>query len=153
MPTLPDCRRSVYRLIHEAAPRSLLWLGPEPPELSPPPETLVHLRTAQALPKLGRFELAVLEASLLAQLEGQSGPSVIARLRDLHGGRFVVGVAAADRERWSDRALYALGLTRLTECGEGQVLFGFDIASYKTTPDWLNPKFWAHPERWGQDWW
>ncbi len=25
-------------------------------------------------------------------------------------------------------------------------LYRFDIADYKTTPDWLNSRYWAHPE-------
>ncbi len=29
----------------------------------------------------------------------------------------------------------------------------FHIAEYKPVPDWLNPRHWAHPERWGQSRW
>jgi hypothetical protein len=27
-------------------------------------------------------------------------------------------------------------------------LYQYAIETYKTTPDWLNSKFWANPERW-----
>lgn len=29
----------------------------------------------------------------------------------------------------------------------------FDLYDYKLTPEWLNNRFWAHPERFDQDWW
>ncbi len=32
------------------------------------------------------------------------------------------------------------------ESGTG--VYGFDLHTYKTVPDWLNAKYWAHPERW-----
>ncbi|MGD8939893.1 MAG: DUF6231 family protein [Gammaproteobacteria bacterium] len=32
-------------------------------------------------------------------------------------------------------------------------VYAFDIASYKTTPDWLNNKYWANPELWDKHWW
>ena len=27
-------------------------------------------------------------------------------------------------------------------------VYDYDLATYKTVPDWLNARFWAHPERW-----
>jgi hypothetical protein len=43
----------------------------------------------------------------------------------------------------------ALGFDRLyASPAEGSLLYCHDIATYKTVPDWLNAKFWAHPERW-----
>ncbi|MDD3447840.1 MAG: DUF6231 family protein [Gammaproteobacteria bacterium] len=32
-------------------------------------------------------------------------------------------------------------------------LYGFDIATYKVTPDWLNSRYWANPELWDRYWW
>ncbi|WP_290652932.1 DUF6231 family protein [Aquisalimonas sp.] len=32
-------------------------------------------------------------------------------------------------------------------------LYGFDVGTYKTTPDWLNPRYWANPELWGKYRW
>lgn len=29
----------------------------------------------------------------------------------------------------------------------------FDLADYKTTPDWLNSRSWPYAERWDQDFW
>ncbi len=46
-------------------------------------------------------------------------------------------------------AFLALGFERLYESADGAVhLYGHDIATYKTVPDWLNAKYWAHPESW-----
>lgn len=43
----------------------------------------------------------------------------------------------------------SLGMHRLVEAdSEGRALYGFDLRNYKTVPDWLNAKYWAHPERW-----
>jgi hypothetical protein len=46
-------------------------------------------------------------------------------------------------------AFLALGFSLLAEdpAGQGR-LHEFDLETYKTVPDWLNARFWAHPERW-----
>lgn len=30
----------------------------------------------------------------------------------------------------------------------GVAVYRYDVATYKPVPDWLNAKYWAHPERW-----
>lgn len=43
----------------------------------------------------------------------------------------------------------SLGMQRLAEADEqGRSLYLFDLHTYKPAPDWLNAKYWAHPERW-----
>lgn len=43
----------------------------------------------------------------------------------------------------------ALGYETLaTDEAEKVTLYQFDLATYKQVPDWLNARFWAHPERW-----
>lgn len=43
----------------------------------------------------------------------------------------------------------SLGMQRLVEADEqGRSLYLFDLHTYKPAPDWLNAKYWAHPERW-----
>lgn len=37
--------------------------------------------------------------------------------------------------------------------GGESLLFYYDVATYKRTPDWLNAKGWAHPQRWGRFRW
>jgi hypothetical protein len=43
----------------------------------------------------------------------------------------------------------ALGFTlSATDTIEGLCIYDYDLATYKTVPDWLNSHYWAHPERW-----
>ena len=45
------------------------------------------------------------------------------------------------------RYLSALGFSPLKHYPDS-TLFHFDIYDYKQVPDWLNSRFWAHPEMW-----
>jgi hypothetical protein len=43
----------------------------------------------------------------------------------------------------------AFGMQRLAEADEqGWALYLFDLHTYKPAPDWLNARYWAHPELW-----
>lgn len=43
----------------------------------------------------------------------------------------------------------ALGFTlSATDSTENVRIHYYDLDTYKTVPDWLNARFWAHPERW-----
>ena len=46
-------------------------------------------------------------------------------------------------------AFRALGFTlSATDTTENVRIYHYDLATYKTVPDWLNARYWAHPERW-----
>ncbi|MGI9336571.1 MAG: DUF6231 family protein, partial [Gammaproteobacteria bacterium] len=45
----------------------------------------------------------------------------------------------------------ALGVGELA--GQEVALYGYDIATYKRTPEWLNAEGWAHPQRWDKFRW
>lgn len=48
-----------------------------------------------------------------------------------------------------DDAFRALGFVReLPDPADGTRIQSYDLATYKPVPDWLNARFWAHPERW-----
>ncbi len=48
-----------------------------------------------------------------------------------------------------DDAFRALGFVReLLDPADGTRIQTYDLATYKPVPDWLNARFWAHPERW-----
>jgi len=48
-----------------------------------------------------------------------------------------------------DAAFRALGfLLSATDAAENLRIYYYDLATYKTVPDWLNSRYWAHPERW-----
>jgi hypothetical protein len=35
-----------------------------------------------------------------------------------------------------------------TDPTDSMRIFHYDLDTYKTVPDWLNARYWAHPERW-----
>lgn len=46
-------------------------------------------------------------------------------------------------------AFRALGFMLSGEDTAAQVrIYSYDLDTYKTVPDWLNARYWAHPERW-----
>ena len=88
-------------------------------------------------------------------VSGIDAPEILGRLRDLHATR-VCALASDAVDPGSPRArgLSALGFVRSGEpLDSGHVLYLFDIDHYKRTPDWLNARHWAHPERWDKERW
>lgn len=46
-------------------------------------------------------------------------------------------------------AFRALGFTlSASDPAENLNIYNYDLDTYKSVPDWLNARFWAHPERW-----
>jgi hypothetical protein len=46
-------------------------------------------------------------------------------------------------------AFRSLGfIASFSDSVENVTIHHYDIATYKPVPDWLNAKYWAHPERW-----
>jgi hypothetical protein len=100
----------------------------------------------------------VLLFRVLEQLPKANGLRMVAALRDLHARNLLVvmqpeadGNPAA--ESWTRRDLLALGFRELGYCEGGRdegaaslPVYGFSLEDYKTTPEWLNAGYWAHPE-------
>lgn len=88
-------------------------------------------------------------------LAGPAAEQALARLRDLYCQRVILLTPTRGPGGWNPATLRALGFVRLAAGGgEGAwALFGFDLYDYKSTPDWLNPRFWAHPELWDRYRW
>lgn len=133
------------------------------PGQDPSPREVEHLSAEDALERLqdrGRYDFVFL-AEGLERLPKDTGLALLARLRDLHARVLCVVVATGaptppGGSTWQPAELRALGLTllrRYPAAGKTLSLYGFDIATYKHTPDWLNPRFWAHPELWGKYRW
>ncbi|TCO80965.1 hypothetical protein EV699_111166 [Plasticicumulans lactativorans] len=146
----------------ETAPASLLVLDPDPATALPAdfaarhPACQVLAGDARAPAALARADAAVL-SHVLEHLDAATARALLARVRDQLCPACVVLVPlGADwpghASHWQDTDLLALGLTlraRLRDdAGRPWALFEFAIARYKTVPDWLNARFWAHPERW-----
>ncbi len=112
-----------------------------------------------SLPSEQHYDFALV-AGFLERVDSATGSAVIARLRDVLARRLCVVIESAkvsgSETVWSDAELSAFGFTllsRLDQSGDQVRLYGFDIASYKQTPDWLSPRHWAHPELWGKFRW
>jgi hypothetical protein len=80
-------------------------------------------------------------------LDMQQAQHLIGRVRLYVAPRLLI--AAPPGCALDDTAFRALGFTLvMTEPAEGMRAYYYDIDTYKTVPDWLNARFWAHPERW-----
>ena len=164
---LPD----LSRRLESYAPASLLALGPGAADwlsryLDAHPDcsvtrldtdgTLSGDALLDALSRCGRFDFALM-IGVLGRLDVDQGAHLIARLRDINAKRFSVVVdAAAAGSRWPASELIAMGLalwSNDTLEGTRVDVYGFDVGTYKVTPDWLNPRHWAHPEHWGKYRW
>jgi len=120
-----------------------------------PPPAVVRRAPAEALAdpapgEGGRWDLAVLGPDVAGRLARPEAERLVAALRDLHARRLVLALPDPVPAGWETPACVALGLTPV---GEGGRLWRFDLHDYKETPDWLNPRFWAHPELWDRFRW
>lgn len=98
-----------------------------------------------------RAELAV--AILDDSSDAREARQLIAVMRDLLARQLLVFVPESLLD---GTALIGLGLTRQAQYeleNERWQAWTFDIRTYKSVPDWLNPKFWANPENWDKYRW
>jgi hypothetical protein len=104
----------------------------------------------------GRVDFVILRG-VLERVRPDTGANLLARLRDVHAKRFCLVLNASDDSHpWQASALIAMGLTHW--CNEtvdaaSLEIHGFDLGTYKATPDWLNARHWAHPQHWGKERW
>jgi len=151
---------------HRSRPRKLLVVCPERHALREATERAfddterTYLAPDSSLTKrMGSeiFDLAMV-AGALETLPQRTARQMLAKLRDLNTKRFIVlmRTGARDQHAWRQTDMIAYGLKR---CGRYQeddevfLLYRFNIYDYKDTPDWLNARYWAHPERWGKARW
>ncbi|MGH8493571.1 MAG: DUF6231 family protein [Moraxellaceae bacterium] len=99
----------------------------------------------------GRKELVV--ACLCSGGDSRQARQLIAAMRDLLARQLLVFVP---ENLLDDTTLTGLGLTRQArfELNDGHwQAWSYDIRSYKSVPDWLNPRFWANPDNWNKYRW
>lgn len=147
------------RILRDEQPHSYLVIGdPSPLDAAPTidgerpvePHRLTVTESTVALPSLGRQDLVLLAD--LEELPRADGEVLLSRLRDLYARRVLARIIPG--ETWQNNDMTAFGFTRLADLGgEDGLLYGFDVGTYKTTPDWLNPRYWANPELWGKYRW
>lgn len=101
-----------------------------------------------------RYDLAIL-ADCLEHLSVREGQQLLGGIRNLNASRLAVLVDLA-ASQWQPRDFYALAMQQSERFQRDQqtlTLFTYDLHDYKQVPDWLNARFWAHPELFGKYWW
>ena len=102
-----------------------------------------------------RYDLAIV-ADQLERLDKRQGIELLAGLRNLSVSRMAVLVELAEAAEWESNDFYGLAMqrdARFEKDGRCLTLFSYDLAEYKTVPDWLNSKYWANPENFDRYWW
>ena len=108
------------------------------------PQTL--LRRCDSMPANHQAQLAM-GNDALHNLDATQARALLARARDFIAPRIIVIADAQCQLKRLD--FLALGYETLASDEAGKItLYQFDMATYKQVPDWLNARFWAHPERW-----
>lgn len=128
--------------LNETAPARLLVLGTG--TVPAPAGTVVETCSDPATLAPDAHYDAVLIRGALDGLDRRAGAALLARARDRLAHDCL---AVLPRAVWDDGAVLGLGYT-LRAYAAHALLAQYALATYKTVPDWLNSKFWAHPERW-----
>jgi hypothetical protein len=166
----PETRQTELKaLIQQFQPRQILALGPVGQELfadylSDCKNCMLQesntAPTLQQLDQYGRYDL-VFVSHVLERMPKAKAEQLIARLRDVHSDRLIIILPIGEDWQnhascWKQTDMLGLGFSQVGEFESNQRqvhVFAFDIASYKTTPDWLNSKYWANPEMFDKHWW
>lgn len=153
-----DAIREILAWLHQAAPDRLLLVCPPDSALRRAVDqahgAAEHLAPDAATPAAldgHAYDLAVVAGTLECLTSADAG-KLLSRLRDLHTKRFLALVRLTPGG-WSNTDLIAYGMKRCGRFEDGYALYRFNIYDYKDTPDWLNARYWAHPERWGKERW
>lgn len=121
------------------------------PQSAPASEALSTEQALQASVQRTRADLAV--AMLDKHHDNREARQLIAVMRDLLARQLLLFVP---ENLLDGTTLIGLGLTRQAQYeldGESWQAWTYDIRTYKSVPDWLNPKFWANPENWNKYRW
>ena len=163
------CRDDLIRLAEGLNPQSVLAIGPAMKGLlsdfgaGHPDCRIECLGAADVLDGLrgrGVYDLVLL-AGILEFMDKGRGETLLGCIRDQHARELAVVVPIGsewpDHEsRWERNDLLAFGMSlqaRYEEQGRPVHLYRFSLRNYKATPEWLNPKYWAHPELFGKYRW
>lgn len=147
--------RLIDTALRELTPGDALWLAQEQTQQLTTRWQWHWQTPAQllSLPWLKRYDLAI--AWLPHDLAEKQALHVLSALRDLHA-RQVLAFIPLQAYGWHEDTLLGLGLQQQARFQHGDDIieaWSFDIRSYKSVPDWLNPRFWANPENWNKHRW
>lgn len=130
---------------------SVLILGETPSALSTAWPHAEHQTPDSSLTL--RYELAVLmDPQSLTTTETIS--QLVAVARDRWARQVLVLIPKQSNSHTTEREFFALGFKHRQLPDALKVDFaayGFSITRYKATPDWLNSRYWANPERWNKN--
>lgn len=155
-------QQALAALLERYAPNRLLLVGESPlPALeafqAAHPDSQLAQAAAGPLPAelaAQRFDLALV-ADCLEHLPKRTGLELLGGIRNLNASRLAV-LVDLHACGWHDTDFFALALQASERFQRGDqtlTLFTYDLLDYKQVPDWLNAKFWAHPENFGKYWW
>ena len=163
---MSDLVQDVLALAAQYEPRRILAVGDVAEDMlrhyqaTPSPD--IHIVPAdhplRRLPASQQYDFALI-AGTLERLPAADGAMLMARLRDVQAQRFAVIVredCTHPATRWQRDDFIGLGLSvygHYHAHGHPLMLCTYDIANYKRTPDWLNPRHWANPELWDKYRW
>ncbi len=164
---LATIQQALLPLLAAQHPATLLAAGPAAAQLArrytqqTPVTDLKCVATAAEIFALatGTVFDTVVVAGLLERLDKATGHNVLGRLRDLHARELFVVLPVGDQatpDTWARNELFALGLELVCtqqRNADSIHLYRYSIDRYKTTPDWLNDRNWAHPELFNKHWW
>ena len=145
----------VERALQQLRPRSLLAVGADAGAILAPfaRETdcrylALPMAGLDQLANQGRFDLALVSAGAEAA-SAASLRHLLAALRDRYAHQLFVAVAMDARAEPAHTDFIALGMRHVGDYRDDattHALYAYNIADYKSTPDWLNSQHWAHPE-------
>lgn len=108
----------------------------------------------------GIYDLVVLSGVIESMDKARAG-TLLGCLRDQHARELALVVPIGSdwpeqESHWERNDLLAFGMSlqgSYEEQGRPVHLYRFSLRDYKATPEWLNPKYWAHPELFGKFRW
>jgi hypothetical protein len=117
---------AAYQLARDILPDTLVLMPGDPP--------------AQAC-------MLALGIDALIGLDAQQAQHLINHVRLYLSPRLLL--VAQETCALNESSFRALGFTlSLNDPADRTRVYHYDLDVYKTVPDWLNSRFWAHPERW-----
>ncbi len=173
MTVAPDYSFDVHTLLTASQPGSILVVGRDGEALvseyvrqkeflnqSCRVEVLANNDLLTQLTNTGRFDTGVV-VNVIEHMEKKKAGQLLARLRDVHTPRFCLIVPigtgwTGQRSTWEPNDLLGFGMSRVSrysQDGKTVELYKYDIATYKKTPEWLNPSNWANPHLWDKYRW
>lgn len=155
-----DLLPPVLRYLEECRPQTLLALGSEAAVCAGAyggahADCSVGTDAPLEVQAGARYDAAIL-IGCIEYMDKSAALALIARLRDAQAVNLLVAVPigpgwAGNASHWTEQDFLALGMQsyQRLDCDAGvMMLYRYNIYDYKQVPDWLNSKYWAHPERW-----